>query len=112
MDTEDGLITVLSTASYGARARETIEVFCCDILIDIANLPPKDMDTAITNIHKSLANHSTVARRIRLNTSKIMQGFLLRGTISYFRVTLIYSKYIYHFLPVTCLLRSTLLKNL
>ena len=62
MDTEDGLITVLSTASYGARARETIEEFCCDILIDITNLPPKDMDTAITNIHKSLANHSTVAR--------------------------------------------------
>ena len=66
MDTEAGFCSVLTTANFGARPKTAIVDFCCDMITELAHLPTTELNTSITNLHKSLDNLSTVAHRVRL----------------------------------------------
>ena len=70
MDTNASFISILKTALYGTKARDAITEFCCDTLTELANLPPKDLDQAVNNLHKSLSNDPVAANRVRLNATK------------------------------------------
>ena len=70
MNTEAGFRSVLTTANFGSRPKTAIVDFCCDTLSELSHLPRTELNTSITNLHKALANLSTVAHRVRLNATK------------------------------------------
>ena len=70
MDTNAASNNILKTASYGTKARYDITEICCDIIIELANLPPKDLDQAVNNLHRSLSNNPVTSNRVRHNTTK------------------------------------------
>ena len=71
MDTEVGFRALLQIAGFGQRPIQAIIDFCCDCINDMANLPTKDLDNAITTLHKSLSNLAP-ASRVRLSASRVM----------------------------------------
>ena len=64
MDTENGLKVVLTLANFGAKSKTAIIEFICKSTIELANLPTKDLDNGISNLHKALANVTTPRDRV------------------------------------------------
>ena len=71
MNTDTGFCSVLTATNFGARPKTAIVAFCCDTLTELAHLSRTELNTRITNLHKVLANLSTISHRVRLNTTKI-----------------------------------------
>ena len=61
----------MTTANFGSRVQIAIIDFSCSMLVELAHLQRLEMNTNITNMHKTLANLPTVAHRVRLNATKI-----------------------------------------
>ena len=70
MDTQNGLQKVLDTASFTVKASAAILEFICESITELANLPEKDLDNGVNNLHKALANTSVARDRVRLNATK------------------------------------------
>ena len=43
--------------------------FLCESLTDLANMPSKNLDSGIINLHKALSNEGTVNNSVRLNVT-------------------------------------------
>ena len=71
MDIEADFRGLLTTAGFGQRPRNAIVEFCAENLRELASLPSKELDTAISNLHKALATLPP-PQRVRLNASRIM----------------------------------------
>ena len=56
MDNRLSFLDVLDTAGFNPASRTAILEFCCETLSDLARLPSKDLDAAIANLYKALAN--------------------------------------------------------
>ena len=84
MNTQTGLKEVLSTANFSLKARNAIIEFICESITELANLPAKDLDNGVNNLHKALSNIDLIRDRVRLNATKcillhsIRQHFLDR----------------------------------
>ena len=78
MDTKASFKSMLTTANYSAKAKDSILEFCCESLSELANLPSKDLDHAINNLHKALSNSPVVANQVRLNATKCMTLHAIR----------------------------------
>ena len=78
MDTKASFKSILTTANYSAKAKDAILEFCCESLSELANLPPKDLDHAISNLHKALSNSPVNADQVRLNATKCMTLHAIR----------------------------------
>ena len=70
MDTQAGLVAVLTKANFSVKAKNAILEFICESITELANLPAKDLDTGVNNLHKALANVNTPRDRVRLNATK------------------------------------------
>ena len=70
IDTEEDFKIMLTKSNSSSQARNAIIEFCCDNLVELANLPHDDLDTSIMNLHKSLWNAIVAVRRVRLNATK------------------------------------------
>ena len=70
MDTQASFKTLLTTARFAAKARDAIVKFWWDSISELANLPSKDLDQAINNLHKALATQAIAANQVRLNATK------------------------------------------
>ena len=70
MDTQNGLKEVLTKANFSVKAKNAILEFICESITELANLPAKDLDTGVNNLHKALANVDPVRDRVRLNATK------------------------------------------
>ena len=70
MNTENGLKKVLAVATFSVKARDAIVEFICETLTEMANLPVKDLDNGVNNLHKALANVPIANDRVRLNATK------------------------------------------
>lgn len=70
MDDRLSFLDVLDTAGFPPTTRTAILEFCCENLRDLARLPSKDLDSAISNLHKSLANVMPVRNRVHLNATR------------------------------------------
>ena len=78
MDTQNSFKTLLTTARFSAKARDAIVEFCCDSISELANLPPKDLDQAINNLHKALATQANARDQVRLNATKCISLHSIR----------------------------------
>ena len=78
MDTQASSKTLLTTAPFAAKAKDTIVEFCCDSTSELANLPSKDLDQAINNLHKALATQSIDANKVILNATKCISLHSIR----------------------------------
>ena len=78
MDDRLSFVDVLDAASFNANARTAVVEFCCETLRDLARLPSKDLDSAISNLHKSLANVTPARDRVRLNATRCITLHALR----------------------------------
>ena len=70
MGNQLSFVDVLEIAGVAANARTAVVEFCCENLRELALFPSKDLDTAISNLHKALANVTPVRDRVRLNATK------------------------------------------
>ncbi len=70
MNTQNGLKKVLAVATFSVKARDTIVEFICETITEMANLPVKDLDNGVNNLHKALANVPIANDRVRLNATK------------------------------------------
>ena len=70
MNTENGLKKVLDVAAFTAKAKNAIAEFICETITEMANLPIKDLDNGVHNLHKALANVPIPNDRVRLNATK------------------------------------------
>ena len=70
MDNRLSFLDVLDTAGFRPTTRSAILEFCCENLRDLARLPSKDLDSAIANLHKALANVTPAQDRVRLNVTR------------------------------------------
>ena len=70
MDDRLSFLDVLDTAGFPPTTRTAILEFCCENLRDLARLPSKDLDSAIANLHKALANVTPARDRVRLNATR------------------------------------------
>ena len=70
MDTQNRNKKILTTAGFSIKAKDAIIEFICESLTDLANMPSKDLDTGIVNLHKVLSNVDIVNNRVRLNVTK------------------------------------------
>ena len=64
------LVDVLEIAGFKANARTAVVEFCCENLRELVLLPSKDLDAAISNLHKALANVIPAWNRVCLNATK------------------------------------------
>ena len=78
MDDRLSFVDVLEIAGFRANARTAIVEFCCENLRELALLPSKDLDSAISNLHKALANVTPAWDRVRLNATKCITLNALR----------------------------------
>ena len=78
MDDRLSFVDILDVAQFNASARTAVVEFCCENLRELARLPSKDLDAAISNLHKSLANVTPVRDRVRLNATKCITLHALR----------------------------------
>ena len=78
MDTVASFKQMLTTANFGAKTRDAITEFCCSSLRELADIPTKDLDASISNLHKSLANIDVVRDRVRLNATKCITLHAIR----------------------------------
>ena len=70
MDDRLSFVDVLEIAGFSDNARTAVVEFCCEKLRELALLPSKDLDAAISNLHKALANATPGRDRVRLNATK------------------------------------------
>ena len=70
MDGQLSLVDLLEIACFTASARTAVVEFCCENLRELTLLPSKDLDVAISNLHKALANVTSAWDRLHLNTTK------------------------------------------
>lgn len=77
MDSQAAFTALLITANFGALPRAAVLEFCCESINELSTLPSKELDTAISNLHKSMAN-LVQARRVRLNASKCIMLHAIR----------------------------------
>ena len=61
---------MLVTEKFGLRLRNAVVEFYSEMLTDLANLLPKDLDRIISNLHKYHLNVTNATHRIRLNATK------------------------------------------
>ena len=78
MDTQASFKSLLTTARFAAKAKDAIVEFCCDSISELANLPSKDLDQAINNLHKALATQAVAANQVRLNATKCISLHSIR----------------------------------
>lgn len=78
MDDRLSFVDVLDVAGFNANARTAVVEFCCESLRELARLPSKDLDSAISNLHKSLANVTPSRDRVRLNATRCITLHALR----------------------------------
>ena len=78
MDTKASFKSILTTANYSAKAKDAILKFCCESLSELANLPTKDLDHAISNLHKAISNSPVNADQVRPNATKYMTLHAIR----------------------------------
>ena len=77
MDSQAAFTALLITANIGALPRAAVLEFCCEFINELSTLPSKELDTVISNLHKSMAN-LVQARRVRLNASKCIMLHAIR----------------------------------
>ena len=70
METYNGLKKIITTARFAVKVKDDIIEFICKSLTDLANMPSKNLDSGIINLHKALSNVGTVNNRVRLNVTK------------------------------------------
>ena len=70
MNSTQGLKKVLQVAIFSVKARDAIVEFICETVTEMAELPVKELDNGVNNLHKALANVPTPANRVRLNATK------------------------------------------
>ena len=70
MDDRLSFVDLLDLAGFNANARTAVVEFCCENLRELALLPSKDLDAAISNLHKALANVTPSRDRVRLNATR------------------------------------------
>ena len=63
---------MLTTGNFELRPRNAIVEFCGETLADLANLPLKDLDRSISNLHKSHSNIASIAHYVQLNATKFI----------------------------------------
>lgn len=78
MEDRLSFLDVLDIAGFNPAARTAILEFCCESLSDLARLPSKDLDSAISNLHKSLANVTPARDRVRLNATRCITLHAIR----------------------------------
>lgn len=78
MEDRLSFLDVLDIAGFNPAARTAILEFCCESLSDLARLPSKDLDSAISNLHKSLANVTPACDRVRLNATRCITLHAIR----------------------------------
>ena len=61
---------LLTTARFAAKAKDAIVEFCCDSISELVNIPSKDLDQAINNLHNALATQAIAANQVNLNATK------------------------------------------
>ena len=66
MDDWLSFVDFLEIVGFIANARTEVFGFCCENLWELALLPSKDLDAAISNLHKALANVTPARDRVRL----------------------------------------------
>ena len=70
MDTQNVFKKIFTTAGFTVKAKDAIIEFLCEYLTDLTNMPSKNVDSGIINLHKTLSNEGIVNNRVRLNVTK------------------------------------------
>lgn len=78
MDDRLSFLDVLDIAGFNPNARTAVVEFCCETLRELARLPSKDLDAAISNLHKALANVTPARDRVRLNATRCITLHAIR----------------------------------
>ena len=78
MDDRLSFLDVLDIAGFNPNSRTAVVEFCCETLRELARLPSKDLDAAISNLHKALANVTPVRDRVRLNATRCITLHAIR----------------------------------
>ena len=79
MDDRLSFVDVLEIAGFTANSRTAVLVeFCCENLRELALIPRKDLDAAISNLYKALANVTPARDRVCLNDTKCITLNALR----------------------------------
>ena len=66
MDTQNGFKKILTTSGFAVKAKDAIIEFLDESLTDVANMPSKNLDSGIINLHKALSNEGKVNNSVSL----------------------------------------------